>query len=182
MSELFSKLLAFHSAPAICGIKASNLINCSTKDISDLIEEIDEVNQLHNPVIYIKILQIKNDHVLILVYRKETLESCLDDANKKSFLNMLGYTNVNDLELTLDHLRYRLNSSDTFPHEIGIFLGYDLSDVLGFINHEKCLYSGFWKVYSNVDEKKKTFEKFIKCKNTIINYLNNGYTLDMFMK
>lgn len=33
----------------------------------------------------------------------------------------------------LEQLRSRLHGSEEFPHEIGVFLGYPLNDVLGFI-------------------------------------------------
>ena len=44
-----------------------------------------------------------------------------------------------------------------FPHEMGAFLGYPLSDVKGFIEHEgkDFLCSGYWKVYSDETGAKK---------------------------
>lgn len=182
MSELFSRVLALHSAPAICGIKASNLISCNLDEISNLLNDISEVNQNYNPSLYIKILQVKNRRALILVYRKNVLEQCLFDTNKLCFLNNLGYPKEKNIDLLLNYLKTRLNNSDSFPHEIGIFLGYELTDVLGFINHDICLYSGLWKVYSNKEEKIELFKKFKQCTKTVITYLNNGYKLENFMK
>ena len=42
-----------------------------------------------------------------------------------------------------------------FPHEIGVFLGYPLDDVKGFIKNEgkKYLMIGYWKVYSDLAER-----------------------------
>lgn len=182
MSELFSRVLALHSAPAICGIKASNLISLNLDEISNLINDIKEVNQNYNPSLYIKILQVKNRRALILVYRKNVLEECLFDTNKLCFLYNLGYPMLKNIDLLLNHLKTRLNNSDSFPHEIGIFLGYELSDVLGFINHKDCVYSGLWKVYSNKEENIKLFNKFKQCTKTVVAYLNNGYKLESFMK
>ena len=54
---------------------------------------------------------------------------------------------IHSLSACLDHLDKRMEETD-FPHEIGIFLGYPLSDVLGFINNETCCCMGAWKVYS----------------------------------
>ena len=34
----------------------------------------------------------------------------------------------------LEHLRYRMEVSIDFPHEIGVFLGYPLKDVKYFIS------------------------------------------------
>lgn len=65
----------------------------------------------------------------------------------------------------LAQLINRLKDCDKFPHEIGLFLGYPPEDVYGFINNKTCdcKYVGFWKVYSNLDEAKRTFAKFKKC-------------------
>ena len=58
-----------------------------------------------------------------------------------------------------------MNSED-FPHEIGIFLGYPLGDVIGFIDNagknSRC--TGCWKVYCNECEAMRTFARFDKCR------------------
>ncbi len=182
MSELFSRVLALHSAPAICGIKASNLISINIDEVSDLIDDIIEVNQNYNPSLYIKILQVKNRRVLILVYRKNILEQTLFDTKKLCFLSDFGYPQEKNIDVLLNYLKTRLNNSDSFPHEIGIFLGYELNDVLGFINHKECVYQGLWKVYSNKEEKIRLFNKFKQCTQKVIYYLDNGYKLESFMK
>ena len=60
---------------------------------------------------------------------------------------------------------FKLNLEEKFPHEIGLFLGYPLGDVIGFIENagknSKC--AGCWKVYCNECETMKLFEKFKKC-------------------
>ena len=65
----------------------------------------------------------------------------------------------------LERLRSRLAQREDFPHEIGLFLGYPLGDVIGFIENagknSKC--AGCWKVYCNECETMKLFEKFKKC-------------------
>ena len=62
-------------------------------------------------------------------------------------------------------LKERLRTSACFPHEIGLFLGYPLPDVIGFIRNRgrNCKCCGFWKVYSNEWETRQLFEKFRKC-------------------
>lgn len=48
-----------------------------------------------------------------------------------------------------------------FPHEIGLFLGYPLCDVRGFIEDARggvCLGCGYWKVYGEVEEREKLFK------------------------
>jgi len=49
-----------------------------------------------------------------------------------------------------------------FPHEIGLFLGYPLCDVTGFIRNKGKHYlsNGFWKVYHDAEQAERTFELF----------------------
>lgn len=181
MSETFTHILAYHSAPAICGIKASNLISISLSELEDIYEQINEFNSKFNPKVYIKILCKKNKRLLILIYRQKTLESCLQNALNKSFLSSLGYPNSDDINVLLTYLQNRLKESNSFPHEIGIFLGYDVEDIKGYIEGVECIYSGYWKVYSNLEEKLKLFNSYTKCRDTVCKLLNRGYSIDCFM-
>jgi hypothetical protein len=86
----------------------------------------------------------------------------------------------------LEHLRDRIAMSNTsedrssagnncsesepncemkFPHEIGVFLGYPLQDVKGFIenNGRNSKYTGLWKVYGDKAASIRMFEKYRKC-------------------
>jgi len=82
-----------------------------------------------------------------------------------------GYSRF-DVSGALDTLKARLKDLDArgrtfcFPHEIGVFLGYPLEDVLGFIENggRNCLSCGCWKVYSNECEALKAFERYEKCR------------------
>ena len=46
MCKQFERTLPLHCAPALFGIKASNLINVCLKDFPNLYYEIDELNRL----------------------------------------------------------------------------------------------------------------------------------------
>ncbi len=117
---------------------------------------------------------------MILVYRKKTLKKVLFNENNKSFLKSFGYdiTNVNTM---IESLIERINK-DSFPHEIGVFLGYDLHDIKSYIEGKECLYVGYWKVYSNVEKKKEIFEKYTKCKNIVTRMINKGFPIENFMR
>lgn len=177
MSKILERELALHTSPAICGIKPSNLICIEYNEL--IYDEIEELNRLY-PKLAIKVLKRFKNKMLILVYRKNVLESHLGKMENILFLNELGY-NTNSISDMLNCLRSRMDN-ELFPHEIGIFLGYDLSDVKGFINNERCLYVGYWKVYSNVVEKIKLFDKFTRCKNIVNKLINGGVPLERFMR
>ena len=73
---------------------------------------------------------------------------------------------------------YRHGSAE-FPHELGIFLGYPLADVKGFIEHngKDFLYQGYWKVYENVEERKKMFSIYNVVKEEFIREMQAGKDL-----
>ncbi|MBO5542074.1 MAG: DUF3793 family protein, partial [Acholeplasmatales bacterium] len=88
MSTQLQRALAIHSAPALCGIKASNLINVDYSD--DLFKEIEELNKKFTNFRFYILKKDKNK-VLILIYRKRVLERELNRNSNKEFLKELGY-------------------------------------------------------------------------------------------
>jgi hypothetical protein len=62
------------------------------------------------------------------------------------------------------------------PHEIGIFLGIPLPDVLGFIRNrgKKALVSGCWKVYHDPASKLALFSRYQEAKGCFVKYIMAG--------
>ena len=59
----------------------------------------------------------------------------------------------------------RLCLEEEFPHEIGVFLGYPLDDVKGFIRHKGRDYTfcGCWKCYGDPQAARRRFERYRRC-------------------
>ena len=78
----------------------------------------------------------------------------------------------------LDRLRIRLAES-SFPHEIGLFLGYPLADVQGFIAHCGRNYRlcGCWKVYGDPCFAQRCFAKYKKCRDVYLKCYEQGQLL-----
>lgn len=182
MSEMLQNKLALHCAPAIFGLKPANLINCDINDFENLEEELEELNKIFNPKVYFKILKKDQKRILVLVYKKHKLESSLFDEKNYNYMTKFNYPKNKSLNLYLDCLSNRLENKD-FPHEIGVFLGYDLDDIIDFqLGNKECLYTGYWKVYSNIEAKLKIFNKYTKCKNMVTSLINKGYSLQYLIK
>lgn len=87
---------------------------------------------------------------------------------------------VRNLERIFERLavRYQRYMADrkTFPHELGLLLGYPVADVLGFVENggQNYLYSGYWKVYENVQAAKDTFERYTQAKERMIHMVSAG--------
>ena len=82
------------------------------------------------------------------------------------FLAQLGYREFGVVDC-IERLKNRFGAGGEFPHEIGLFLGYPLADVIGFIENagRNCKCNGYWKVYSDECEAARLFAKFRHCKN-----------------
>ena len=63
--------------------------------------------------------------------------------------------------------------------EIGLFLGYPLGDVAGFIRNrgKNCKCSGCWKVYCNELEAQKRFAQIQKCRQVYTRLWTQGRSL-----
>jgi len=153
-----------HASPTLARLKLGNLFNHPMGEgFSGEFAALREV--LRSRGVTMTILKVAFNKALIYIYRKEALESTLSDDGVQQLLKTCGYSCF-DVDSALATLRQRLNGIDAFPHEIGVFLGYPLEDVLGFIENggRNCLSCGCWKVYSNECEALKAFERYEKCK------------------
>lgn len=80
----------------------------------------------------------------------------------------------------LRRLFERMAEGDSFPHEIGLFLGYPPGDVRGFIDHkaESFRLSGIWKVYTDVEGARRMFRKIHRCEDIYMNCFDRGTPLE----
>jgi hypothetical protein len=103
--------------------------------------------------------------LLVFLFDRAMLEkTVLDDPVRKTLAGM-GYPPRHSLSAFLVHLQKRFEHHKC-PHEVGLFLGYPLDDVLGFIRHEGHGYKlcGVWKVYGDPERAKKQFRQYELCR------------------
>jgi hypothetical protein len=96
--------------------------------------------------------------VILLIYRSDLLMRRISSEDVRDFLLSRGYDCEPDAAAScVERLKSRFKSE--FPHEIGIFLGYPLEDVRGFIENagKNSKLSGYWKVYG---DEARALEKF----------------------
>lgn len=128
----------------------------------------------------IEILCECEKYFLVFLYRAEALAEHLDCLAIRAFLNRYGYPNQASLRECLDTLKKHFGARHIFPHEIGVFLGYPLEDVVGFIRNggEKCKCCGYWKVYGNEQNSRDLFARYDKCKHYFENKRAEGYSIE----
>ena len=176
MSEQF---LIKHASPTLAGIKTGNMFTVRFEKGSDIYSIVRGWNAILTKK-GLRVIPLKKTaaSALIYVYRPGNLRRDLSDPRAVSILKDKGY-NMEKKECLIPQLIRHLSEDDTFPHEIGLFLGYPPSDVLCFMNNPcdgvKC--SGCWKAYSDAEDAEKTFSRYRKCTDVYTRLYNNGRSL-----
>lgn len=163
-------------SPTLASLKMANLFNYPFSSEEELNGQIAEWNRiLGDKGISITVLRRRANSALIYVYRRSRLREELKRSDIREFLKNCGYQHC-DTTCAINCLRSRIAGCDSFPHEIGVFLGYPLDDVKAFICNggKNCKCVGCWKVYGNENEAKQTFARFKKCSSIYAKLWNNG--------
>ena len=128
------KYLIAHCAPTLASLKTASLF-CFAVSREELSRQLAEWNtQLQEKGIFLTALRFCGGRALVYVCRRSHLRADLRRPGVARFLAAYGYTSAAP-EHALAHLRQRIQEGEGFPHEIGIFLGYPLGDVIGFIRN-----------------------------------------------
>lgn len=163
---MIEKYLITHCSPTLASLKTANLMSVAYENLDSLNESIGKYNrEISTKGVNLLLLKAEKNKALVYVYRKKQLCRDLNKAGVFSFLSQYGYASC-DADICIERLTQRLRCSDEFPHEIGIFLGYPLTDVTAFIENSgrNSKFCGCWKVYCNENETVRLFEKFNKCR------------------
>ena len=182
MNWTFEELLVELCAPTIIGYKPASLFRYQPMENVDVYQEVAEWNEkLRDSGISVMILKgcRCKKAFLIYVFRILPLSNILMDQKVDKFLAANGYELGSSVSSKLSTLSSRLCLSKEFPHEIGIFLGYPLEDVIGFIENdgENYRYCGHWKVYGNVKKAMHNFNIYNKCTSYCKNQFAKGYSI-----
>lgn len=179
MSEF---LLIEHCAPTLARIKTANLFSCSYESIKALLSFLLCRNRELNPKgVYLRLLRTHEGRALIYVFRKDALIRDLQCSEAKGLLRYCGYDTerLEDIDYVLEVLKMRICTAQSFPHEIGFFLGYPADDVVGFIenNGKNFKLCGCWKVYGDVDRAERIFHMYRKCRDVYKRVYSLGQTV-----
>lgn len=171
MKHWFEHMLIEHCAPTLKGMKPANLFRYqpeNSEERENLYLEAAGWQKLLRPLgISVRVLKEcrRTGSFLIYIYREKWLNNVLKNPGVCSFLKGEGYHTETDCAGFLKQLSARLCMEQEFPHEIGIFLGYPLCDVIGFIENGGKNYtcSGYWKAYGDPREANARFSAYRRC-------------------
>lgn len=145
-------------APMLLSQKPAELLNIGLSKVAwnelrvrliqipdiDLIE-VREINQLRQ----------------VLFYNTNLLERLIFNSISQEFLQYINYPQLSSVDDYLLHLIEKIRFH-TFPHEIGLFLGYPLKDILGFMELVPLSYvkTQGWRVYGDERLSDAYYEKY----------------------
>ena len=97
-------------------------------------------------------------------------------AGIRTLLRKAGYEANSSIEAQLGELSRRIESKGSFPHEIGLFIGYPAKDVAAFMGLIKLPFTCqcLWKIYGNPDQSLGLAEQFRCCRQRMSAILATG--------
>ena len=154
-----------HCAPTLAGIKTGSLFTCPFDSRQAVLDSVRRMNKrLLSKGLRIIPLRFSEEKALIYIYRPKKLSADLKNSAAAQLLQRQGYE-TGTCEKCIVQLVRRLRQQRDFPHEIGLFLGYPVEDVCGFMENNACNCKcvGCWKVYGDEKAAKKRFAQYKKC-------------------
>lgn len=182
MERQFETVMIEQCAPVLAGLKAAGLFRYETRDSGDLCRRVRCWNQQLGPKgLCVRVLKgcARSRQYLIYVYRAQGLRALLAQPQVRQFLSREGYIlppPAQGPDLLLTQLSRRLCCEARFPHEIGVFLGYPLPDVVGFIENGGRNFTccGCWKSYGDPAAARQCFARLNKCTAVYLRLYHSG--------
>ena len=155
-AKLLRRLL-IEAAPVFSGIKPAMLVRISGCVCADDIRHDHLFCRHQNEIVATlglahRILVQSASGVLVFFYDPAHLTATLTDSANRLFLIGRGCGDYVSLQEDLNWLENRFHTySQAFPHEVGLFLGYPLKDVQGFIQKQRAADVGrtLWHVFGD---------------------------------
>lgn len=122
------------------------------------------------------VLQTKERALMLLCYDKQQLTRHLEHAGIRTLLQKAGYQREASVDQLLAELKQRITDRNSFPHEIGLFIGYPAKDVAAFMGLVKLPFTcqALWKIYGNPDRSLHLAEHFRCCRQRMSRLLASG--------
>ena len=159
-------------APTLAAIKTGSLFNCAFESRREMTESLKAINRcLLQKGVTAMPLRYRDGKALIYLCRIGMLNADLRDPQAEAILRENGYPEGTPIQ-KIAYLIRRLRECETFPHEIGLFLGYPPADVRGFMEGKACKCTGLWKVFESDEQEAQRY--FARCRHCTSAYLQRS--------
>jgi hypothetical protein len=179
-SQALDMQIAQQCAPLLTGIKMSNILITHSSNT----EKVYEI--FRHTSVEVKCIYWEAERITFLLYQPEELIEYLNKSEIQLVMVNLGYGSM-DIDYIMEGCAFRFSAHkkerSQFPHELGLLLGYPVADVVGFMENygRNFLYSGYWKVYSNLQGALDTFHQYKKAKEEVTRLVTNGLSINRIL-
>lgn len=169
--------IALHCAPTLMHEKPSSLVclkgSYQNTPLTSIWERWKNQMTLILPLEFYE-LSRSNDHVVVLFYHPDWMQQILAHEPIRCFLCQQGYSSCQNIDESLSMLRCRFEKN--CPHEVGVFLGYPIEDVIEFNldTQKEALAIGYWKVYTNLTQALETFKRYDRARDLFTQAMTSG--------
>ena len=165
-NSLYIKRILEMLGAVILGSKPAEIINVpgSKEDKKIKLSQIGAFFSNCSRITY-RIITTHDGGKRVLFINEKSMEKVLVNKRCINFLKFVGYPADYQLNDYMDELVFRLQSEE-FPHEIGVFLGYPLKDVLGFMGYGKneLVEVRNWRIYGDKEISYEVYNNFMRDK------------------
>ena len=163
-NSLYIKRILEMLGAVILGSKPAEIINVpgSKEDKKIKLSQIEAFFSNCSRITY-RIITTHDGGKRVLFINEKSMEKVLVNKRCINFLKFVGYSSDYELNDYMDELVFRLQSEE-FPHEIGVFLGYPLKDVLGFMGYGKneLVEVKNWRIYGDKEISYEVYNNFMR--------------------
>lgn len=165
-NSIYIKRILEMIGAVILGSKPAEIINVpgSNEEKKLKLSQIESFFSHCSRVTY-RIITTHDGGKRVLFINEKSMEKVLSNKRCVNFLKFVGYSSNYELNEYMDELVFRLQSEE-FPHEIGVFLGYPLKDVLGFMGYgnKELVEIRNWRIYGDKEVSYKVYNSFMRDK------------------
>ena len=165
-NSLYIKRILEMLGAVILGSKPAEIINVpgSKEDKKIKLSQIEAFFSNCSRITY-RIITTHDGGKRVFFINEKSMEKVLVNKRCINFLKFVGYSSDYELNDYMDELVFRLQSEE-FPHEIGVFLGYPLKDVLGFMGYGKneLVEVKNWRIYGDKEISYEVYNNFMRDK------------------
>lgn len=148
--------------PTLTGDKPMHIFcfNKGFKFINEILNDIEILFSKHSSIRY-QLVYGYNGSIKVIFYNRHSTNRLLRDQRVQRFLSSHGYDLNLKVEMYMKHLADNLKDN-VIPSEFGVFFGYPVKDVMGFIGHPSLQHvkTTAWKVYGNPAPSDYILEQF----------------------
>ncbi|MEG0856161.1 MAG: DUF3793 family protein [Terrisporobacter sp.] len=165
-NSLYIKRILEMIGPVILGSKPAEIVNIpgSSDEKKMKLSQIQGFFSNCCKITY-RIINTCDGGKRVLFINEKLMHKTLDNKRCINFLKFMGYSRNYELNNYMEELVSRLES-ENFPHEIGVFLGYPLKDVLGFMGYgnKELVEVRNWRIYGDKATSYAVYDSFLRDK------------------